>query len=334
MGRRSKEEMQRLECMELLDKYHIKDIIKECDDINNDIYYAITNLDESIIKDIVNTSISTNKNATFFDISLNMFIFGYIEMNEESFIFPDYFSSTNITLYDRTNQSYKKIIYTLPKTYRYPIEKEDYDKLYTALRNYGSEIFDIDIPLNFYNKVKIIPSSKNKLLSLNDILINKFTSCGYKVMNSKYFREHFAYIIRIENPAIIADINSIVKSFIDHIENTNSLQVITSYESIDAFFNNNSNESYLNNEYIDIIAADTKLNLIRLEKHIIDNKNVYKLITDITLNNGDNFSTKSIFYTKEKLENLVNSIADSLDKLDLASFYKYTEALRHCVYYC
>lgn len=336
MGRITKAEQQRLEYKELLDKYNIKNLLAQCDDINNKLLSAINNLSNDTITDIVNANITNNSYKNTYNIALDISTFGklQIEPNGEIIIPKGSSNDYTIALFGWDLQSYKKMLYPALNNTINLFDKENYNSIYNGLRKFANDFDIYGLDCGWYN-ISVIPKSAVKIFSLSNMLINKFTACGYKVTNIdsvKLSSDAFycRYAITIENPTMVSDINTTLKRFIDSIENTNTLQAVTNYDSIDAFFEDDSDDSYSNNEYIDIITADTKLTLIRLEKANVDNKKVYKFIVDITADNGDTFNTKTIFYTRDKFSALISSTVNSLKELDLASFYKYMDELNQC----
>ena len=324
MGRITKAEQQRLEYKELLDKYNIKNLLAQCDDINNKMLSAINNLSNDAITDIVNVNMATKSYNTF-DIALDISTIGKLNITPHGEIIIPKGSNNNYTiaLFGWYLQSYQKILYPLLNSTINLFDKEDYNSIYYGLREFADDLDIYWVDYGRYN-ISVIPKSAVKIFSLSNMLINKFTACGYKVTNiesAKLSSDAFycRYIITIENTVMVSNINTTLKRFIDDVENTNTLQAVTNYDSIDAFFEDDSDDSYSNNEYIDIITADTKLTLIRLEKQNVDNKKVYKFTVDITTDNGDTFNTKTIFYTKDKFSSLISSTVNSLKELDFAS---------------
>ena len=335
MGRMTKAEQTHLEYVELFDKYHIKNLLAQCDDINNKMLSAINNLSNDIITDVVNANIANSYKNTY-KIALDICTFGKLNIMSYGEIIIPKGSSNNysIALFGWDLQSYEKILYPVFNNIVNLFDKEDYSSIYNGLYNYPNDLDIYKFKLDDFCS-SVIPKSAVKLFSLSNMLIDKFTACGYKVTNITSEElssdaRHCRYFITIENPAMVSNINTTLKRFINDVENTNTLQVVTNYDSIDAFFEDDSDDSYSNNEYIDIITADTKLTLIRLEKQNIDNKKVYKFIVDITTDNGDTFNTKTIFYTEDKFSALISSTVNSLKDLDFALFYKYMDELEKC----
>ena len=119
-----------------------------------------------------------------------------------------------------------------------------------------------------------------------------------------------------------------LKDFIHKVEDSSKIKIETSYESTDAFFEDTSYQSYENKESITIIAVNTKLPLVKLEKTKLNDKNVFKFIVDIS-NDEDNFIVKSIFDTKEKFDQLLHSTINSLH--EYSQFSKYVDELEQCL---
>ena len=120
-----------------------------------------------------------------------------------------------------------------------------------------------------------------------------------------------------------------LKDFIYKIDGLNTLKVESSYESIDAFFDDCSKESFESNESIIILAVDTKVPLIKLEKVIKDETQSYKFIVDITNEDGDSFNVKSIISSKDKFNQLLESTINALN--EYPQFSKYADDLENCL---
>ena len=129
-----------------------------------------------------------------------------------------------------------------------------------------------------------------------DKLINDESSDVREVV-SQYLKENGYKSITDwakDNPDKVYDNNNlettdIIKDFIYKIDDSNTLKVESSYESCDAFFDDSSKESYESNEALVILTVDTNVPLIKLEKSIKYEKQVYKFIVDITNDDGDRF---------------------------------------------
>lgn len=120
-----------------------------------------------------------------------------------------------------------------------------------------------------------------------------------------------------------------IKDFIYKVDDSNSLTIQTNYDSIDSFFNDTSDKSYDNNETICILAIDTKIPIVKLEKTKLNGENEFKFIVDIRNNTGDEFKIKTVFNTPEKFYDLLESTIDSLR--NYFEFYKYAEELDKCL---
>ena len=77
------------------------------------------------------------------------------------------------------------------------------------------------------------------------------------------------------------------------------------------------------------MAVDTKVPLIKLEKSIKDEKQVYKFIVDITNEDGDRFLVNSIILSKEKFNQLLESVINALN--EFPQFNKYASDLETCL---
>jgi carbonic anhydrase/acetyltransferase-like protein (isoleucine patch superfamily) len=119
-----------------------------------------------------------------------------------------------------------------------------------------------------------------------------------------------------------------LKDFVYRIDDSSKLDIQSRYDSIDAFFENMSDESYENKESITIIAVDTKIPLVKLEKTKLNDRNVFKFIVDIS-NDEDTFSVKAIFDTKEKFNQLLQSTIIALS--EYPQFVVYTDELENCL---
>ena len=112
------------------------------------------------------------------------------------------------------------------------------------------------------------------------------------------------------------------------IEDSSKIKVKTSYDSVDKFFEDTSDKSYENKESITIIAVDTKTPLIKLEKNKSKNKNVFKFIVDVSIEDND-FIIRSIFDNKEKFDQLLQSTINALR--EYSQFSKYADELESCI---
>ena len=123
-----------------------------------------------------------------------------------------------------------------------------------------------------------------------------------------------------------------LKDFIYKVEDSSKIKVETSYDSVDKFFEDTTDESYEVNEFIVLITADTKIPLIKLEKTKSKDKNVFKFIVDI---DEIGFTINNIFYTEEKFNQLLQSTIDTLREYSQLSKYsqfsKYVDELEQCL---
>jgi len=127
----------------------------------------------------------------------------------------------------------------------------------------------------------------------------------------------------------ISDFEDDLKDFIYKVEETNTLKVQSNYDSVDSFFADKSESSYSNNESIVILAVDTKLPIIKLEKQYINDEKSFKFIVDIETKDKDRFMIKTTIDSKEKFISLLESTINSLKEFEL--FYKYAEDLENCL---
>ena len=121
-----------------------------------------------------------------------------------------------------------------------------------------------------------------------------------------------------------------LKDFMHKVENSSKIKIETSYESVDAFFEDTSNKSYEDKESITIIAVDTNIPFIKLEKikSKIVYKNAFKFITNIS-NDENSFIVKQAFDTKEKFNKLLQSTINALQ--EYPQFSKYADELENCL---
>ena len=125
-----------------------------------------------------------------------------------------------------------------------------------------------------------------------------------------------------------SNINTELKDFVYKIEDSSKIKIKTSYDSVDEFFEDISDESYEDKESIVIITVDTKIPLIKLEKIRTEDKNVFKFIVDISDKNDD-FRIRAIFDTKEKFDQLLQSTINALR--EYSQFSKYADELESCI---
>ena len=127
-----------------------------------------------------------------------------------------------------------------------------------------------------------------------------------------------------KSPVIIQNL----KNFIYKIEGSSKIKVETSYDFVDNFFDDTSDKSYEDKESITLVTVDTKIPLIKLEKTRVENNNCFKFIVDIS-NDKDTFSVKSIFDTKVKFDQLLQSTINTLH--EYSQFTKYADELENCL---
>ena len=77
------------------------------------------------------------------------------------------------------------------------------------------------------------------------------------------------------------------------------------------------------------MTVDTKIPLIKLEKTNKDGKNCYKFLVNITNEDDDNFTIKSIINSKSKFNQLLESTINALK--EYPQFSKYTDDLENCL---
>lgn len=130
------------------------------------------------------------------------------------------------------------------------------------------------------------------------------------------------------NAIAIADTNKFMKDFIYKIDDSSKLTTQTEYDSVDEFFNT-SVKNDIKLDTLIICAIDTKEPLIKLQKVETNNKTEFKFIVDITNEDGDNFTFKSIIKSQEQLNQLIQQTIDAL-KL-YSKFSKYVDDLESCI---
>lgn len=148
---------------------------------------------------------------------------------------------------------------------------------------------------------------------------------------NKYLTNHDLTITEWCNQNNISpSIVQYLKDFMHKVENSSKIKIETSYESADAFFEDTSNQSYEDKESITIIAVDTNIPIVKLEKiksKIVD-KNAFKFITDIS-NDENSFNVKQAFDTKEKFNKLLQSTINAIQEYPQLS--KYADELENCL---
>jgi carbonic anhydrase/acetyltransferase-like protein (isoleucine patch superfamily) len=120
-----------------------------------------------------------------------------------------------------------------------------------------------------------------------------------------------------------------LKDFVYKIDNSSKLDIQSSYDSVDAFFEDNSDDSYIEHECLTIVAVDTKVPLVKLEKDQVKDQNVFKFVVDITNEDGDDYRVRSVIDSKEQFDKLLNATIDSLRNYE--QFSKYADDLENCL---
>lgn len=93
------------------------------------------------------------------------------------------------------------------------------------------------------------------------------------------------------------------------------------------FFYNTSDESYSNNDDVDIITVNTNISIIKIEKTIYEDKYLFRFIVNITDENGDNFNINSIITSKSKFQQLIQNTIEILESN--SQLNKYAEDLNY-----
>ena len=78
-----------------------------------------------------------------------------------------------------------------------------------------------------------------------------------------------------------------------------------------------------------LFSFTNKVPLIKLEKALKDEKQVYKFIVDITNEDGDSFNVKSIILSKDKFNQLLESTINALN--EYPQFSRYADTLENCL---
>ena len=121
------------------------------------------------------------------------------------------------------------------------------------------------------------------------------------------------------------ELNDELKRFTCEVDESHTLNVESSYESLDEFFTNDSDESYDNNEFITIFTADTKVPLIKLTKNNIDN--THKFMVEIIVEQA--VIIRAIVDSKEQFTKLINFAISTLE--EIPQFDKYANDLDDCL---
>lgn len=120
-----------------------------------------------------------------------------------------------------------------------------------------------------------------------------------------------------------------IKDFVYKIDNSSKLDVQTSYDSVDTFFEDNSTYSYAEHKSLTIITVDTKVPILKLEKAQVKDQNVFKFIVDITTEDGAEYCVKDVINTKEKFNQLLQSTIEALNSYP--QFSRYADDLENCI---
>lgn len=220
------------------------------------------------------------------------------------------------------------------------IKKDNEDKAYEFLKEHYHlsteswymtlfDIYDTDIYYEQGTIIKVVfaECAKGAECACFDVLkvVNKnnyIPDFSNTFNHSIYNGDKRIKVLKIEDPYKICE-NSI-KDFIYKIDNSSKLEIESTYDSIDDFFNEDSDDL---DDYLTILTVGTKIPLIRLEK--TDSKNCYKFIVDINTKNNDTYIVKTTFKTKEKFNQLLNSTIASLK--EYPQFSNYADDLESCL---
>ena len=119
-----------------------------------------------------------------------------------------------------------------------------------------------------------------------------------------------------------------LEAFIHKVEYSSKIKIETSYDSVEEFFEDTTDNSTNDKNSIAIVTVDTKIPIIKLEKTKLNNKNVFNFIVTIPTENED-FSIRSIFETKEKFTHLLQITVNAL--YEHPQFSKYADELENCI---
>ena len=123
----------------------------------------------------------------------------------------------------------------------------------------------------------------------------------------------------------ISDFIYLVKDFIYKVDESNTLKVESSYNSIDEFFDSD----FKSGDSLAIKAVNVNITLITIEKVIIDEEEMFKFIVDISTDENDEFKIKTTFDSQEKFRSLLEATINALK--EYREFYKYAEDLENCL---
>ena len=142
-----------------------------------------------------------------------------------------------------------------------------------------------------------------------------------------YLKDHNLTLEQWEQQNGIESDNNIIQDFIYRIDDSSKLAAQGDYDSIDEFLNESISNNVSSN-VLTIIAVDTKIPLITLEKINVDNKTVFKFIVDIT-NDNDYFRVKTTIKSKNHLNQLIEQTIEALT--DYSEYSKYLDELENCL---
>ena len=233
--------------------------------------------------------------------------------------------------------------------YGYGLDKLINDKNYQVRRAVAEQCYGLDKLINDENWVVRATVARqryglDKLINDEDYHVRGIVACYGYGLNVLIYDENngvcetaYEYLhghnLTLEewceqHNIEYSNINTELKDFVYKIEDSSKIKVKTSYDSVDKFFEDTSDKSYENKESITIIAVDTKTPLIKLEKNKSKNKNVFKFIVDVSIEDND-FIIRSIFDNKEKFDQLLQSTINALR--EYSQFSKYADELESCI---
>lgn len=126
-------------------------------------------------------------------------------------------------------------------------------------------------------------------------------------------------------------IKEVLKEFIiNKIDNLKTISIQTNCDSIDDFFNIETIQSYEQNDYLNIITADTKNILFKIEKALNNDKKSFNFIVNITTDDGETYNNKTIISSKSIFNNLIKVTVDALR--NYPQYYRYLEDLEEIIY--
>ena len=124
----------------------------------------------------------------------------------------------------------------------------------------------------------------------------------------------------------IKDFVYLVKDFICKVDDSSkTLKVVTNHGTIEGFFESD----FKFNDTLTIMAVDTKMPIITLEKVEKDGDEMFRFIVDITNQDGDDFRIRTTFDSQDKFKSLVSATINALK--EFKAFYKYADELENCL---